>query len=342
MKTNAKTLDHMNLLRVFGISIVVLRHTFAPFTNSWSISEYYEYDMIADFIGRYISTLSMPLFVFISGYIYSYLRNSLKKYKTYKILTHKKTRRLLVPYLFFALIYDYFFLEFDSVSTYLSHLWFGSGHLWFLLMMFIMFLLFYPFENYFRKNIIHGFIIAIGLYLTVLPMHYLNMNPIAHVFKYFVYFYLGYLFYLNSSKVLTFLKGKSLLFFLIHFLLFTGYFFALKSTDNIYYQAAIDQVLLVLGILSICFVYSVLNILYTKEKDRINKYNRIIKSINVNSYYIYIFHQPILKVFFSYALIQELYIPMAVISGFLLSFILSLVTGILVLKFKAGRLLIGS
>lgn len=339
---NAKTLDHMNLLRVFGISIVVLRHTFAPFTNSWRISEFYDYNILADFTGRYISTLSMPLFVFISGYIYCYLRNSLNKYSTYRILTHKKTRRLLVPYLFFALIYNYFFLVYDSLQSYLSHLWFGSGHLWFLLMMFIMFLLFYPFERFFKRNIVKGVVIAIGLYLMVLPMHYLNLNPIAHVFKYFIYFYLGYLFYSHSTKVLGFLKGKSLLLFLIHLLLFTGYFFALKSTDNTYLSAVIDQTLLLLGLLSICFVYSSLNILYTKQKERINKYNGIIKSVNKNSYYIYIFHQPILKVFFSYALIQELFIPVAVISGFLLSFILSLVTSNLVLKSKAGRLLIGS
>ena len=231
---SAKTLNHMNLLRVFGISIVVLRHTFAPFTNSWKISEFYDYNIIADFIGRYISTLSMPLFVFISGYIYSYLRNSLKKYGTYKIVVYKKAKRLLVPYLFFALIYNYFFLEFDSIQSYLSHLWFGSGHLWFLLMMFIMFLLFYPFEKYFKNNIVYGLVIAVGLYLLVLPMHYLNLNPIAHVFKYFIYFYLGYLFYSHSLKVLDFLKGKSFILFVIHFLLFTGYFFTLKSTNNVY------------------------------------------------------------------------------------------------------------
>ena len=339
---NVKTLDHMNLLRVFGISIVVLRHTFAPFTNSWKISEFYDYNIIADFIGRYISTLSMPLFVFISGYIYSYLRNSLKKYGTYKVLTHKKIRRLLIPYLFFALIYNYFFLEFDSLKTYLIHLWFGSGHLWFLLMMFILFLLFYPFEKYFKNNIRNGFIIAIVLYMLVLPMHYLNLNPIAHVFKYFVYFYMGYLFSINSLKVLTFLKDKSIILFVIHLLIFIGYFFAIKSTSNLYITVIIDQTLLILGILSICFVYSALDVLFTKQKNLINKYNFIIKSVNTNSYYIYIFHQPILKIFFGYVFIQELYIPITVVSAFLLSFILSLIISKVLLKFKAGQLLIGS
>ncbi|MCP4971732.1 MAG: acyltransferase [Arcobacter sp.] len=339
---NAKKLDHMNLLRVFGISIVVLRHTFAPFTNSWKISEFYDYSIIADFIGRYISTLSMPLFVFISGYIYSYLRNSIKKYGTYKILITKKIRRLLIPYLFFALLYNYFFMEFDSLKTYLIHLWIGSGHLWFILMMFIMFLLFYPFEKYFKNNIVKGIIIAVVLYILVLPMHYLNLNPVAHVFKYFVYFYLGYLFSLHSQKVLTFLKDKSVILFIAHFLIFTGYFFAIKNSSGIYITAVIRQTLLILGVLSICFTYSILNTIFNNQNEIINKYASAIKTVNVNSYYIYIFHQPILKIFFGYVFVQELFLPITVVLAFLLSFNLSLIFSKLLLKLKPGRLLIGS
>ena len=67
---NVKTLDHMNLLRVFGISIVVLRHTFAPFTNSWKISEFYDY--ISDRFNRafdYIDTSSISLDNAYRGYV---------------------------------------------------------------------------------------------------------------------------------------------------------------------------------------------------------------------------------------------------------------------------------
>jgi fucose 4-O-acetylase-like acetyltransferase len=342
MSNQKSTLSNMNILRVFGISLVVLRHAFAPFTDSWSLSDLYEYNIGADFIGKYISTLSMPLFVFISGYTYSFLRNYLNKYETYSILLEKKTRRLLIPYVIFAPLYIYFFKDYANVSEFLLPLWTGSGHLWFLLMIFVLFLIFYPFEAYLKKNIITGFIIAIVCYLLVLPIHYLNLDPLAHVFKYFIFFYIGYLFKFKNKLVLKHIHKKTNLLVLVHLSLFSFYFYLLKQSDNIYYTSAVNQLLLILGIISVTFAYNIINTMLNNSFFNKILVKKSIKVINDNSYYVYIFHQPILILLYSTLFFQRLNIAIVIVLGFLISFILALCFGYIFISTKLGKKVIGS
>jgi fucose 4-O-acetylase-like acetyltransferase len=332
----------MNILRVFGISLVVLRHAFAPFTDSWNLSVLYEYNMVADFIGKYISTLSMPLFVFISGYTFSFLRNYLNKYHTYSILLEKKTRRLFLPYIVFALLYIYFFKEYSNVSEFLLPLWEGSGHLWFLLMIFILFIIFYPLESFFKKNITAGLVIAILCYFLVLPVHYLNLNPLAHVFKYFIFFYIGYLFRFKNDLILKRIHNKTALLVVIHLALFSTYFYLLKQSEDIYYTSVVNQMLLILGVISVTFAYSIINSILNHSFFNKPTVNKTVKIINDNSYYVYIFHQPILILLYSTLFFQKLHIAIVIILGFIISFVLALFFGYIFISTKIGRKLIGS
>lgn len=341
MTYKTHNLEHMNLLRTIGISIVVLRHSFGPYTKSWNI-EGYDYNFIADITGSYISTISMPLFVFISGYIFCFLRNSLSKYSTFYLLLYKKSRRLLVPYLFFAPIYIYFYLDYTDKLSFLTYLWKGSGHLWFLLMMFFLFLMFYQLENYLRVQIKKGLMICVVMYLLVLPLHYLNMPPIGLAFKYFIFFYIGYLFKDNSKEVSRFLKGKATFLFFIHLVLYIFYFYELKKTEDIIIISIINQLLLILGILSLSFIYGFLNELYEKRRTSLIKSKSLIKLINDNSYYLYIFHQPILKSFFGLLIVQKLPPTLSISFGFLVAMIISIFISHFLMKIKITKALIGN
>ncbi|WP_367179564.1 acyltransferase family protein [uncultured Winogradskyella sp.] len=331
----------MNLLRAVGITLVVLRHSFSPFRNSWDVSKYYEYNIIADFIGRYTSTISMPLFVFISGYIYFFLRNNYNKYSSFKILFEKKSRRLIVPYLILAPFYIWVFLDYNSVLSFLSHLWVGAGHLWFLLMMFVMFLLYYKFETYLCKHYVFSIILGVFLYLIVLPLNYFHLQPLGLVARYFIFFQLGNLFNKNSTVILSFLKGKVLCIFLTHLVLFVIYFCSIKFFDNKYIQFSINQVLLVLSILSLFFIYGFLNVIITKHDNLVQKIKPTISFINHNSYYLYLIHEPLLKIFFTFLFVQNLPIILAISLAFVSSMTISLILGSLLMKLKIGRELIG-
>ncbi|WP_179019476.1 acyltransferase family protein [Winogradskyella forsetii] len=337
-----KDLSHMNLLRAVGITLVVLRHSFSPFRRSWDVSKYYEYNIIADCLGKYISTISMPLFVFISGYIYYFLRNNYGKYSDYKTLFKKKSRRLIVPYLILAPIYIYFLLDYDSMLSFLSHMWTGAGHLWFLLMMFVMFLLYYKFENFLCKHYIFSILLGVFLYMLVLPLSYINLQPLALVCKYFIFFQMGNLFNKYSTEILGYLKGKVLVLFLMHLFLFGIYFYAINVFENKYVLFGISKFLLVLSILALCFIYGFLNIVTVKYVKFVSKIKPVISYINHNSYYLYLIHEPLLKVFFTFLFVQKMPIVFAISLAFILSMGISLFLGNLLMKLKIGRALIGS
>lgn len=337
-----KDLSHMNLLRAVGITLVVLRHSFSPFRRSWDVSKYYEYNIIADCLGKYISTISMPLFVFISGYIYYFLRNNYGKYSDYKTLLKKKSRRLIVPYLILAPIYIYFLLDYDSMLSFLSHMWTGAGHLWFLLMMFVMFLLYYKFENFLCKHYIFSILLGVFLYTLTLPLSYINLQPLALVSKYFIFFQLGNLFNKYSNEVLRYLEGKVLVLFLTHLILFGIYFYAINLFENKYVLFGINKFLLVLSILALCFIYGFLNIVTVKYSKFVAKIKPVISYINHNSYYLYLIHEPLLKVFFTFLFVQKMPIVFAILLAFTISMGISLILGNLLMKLKIGRALIGS
>ena len=332
----------MNLLRAVGITLVVLRHSFSPYRNSWDVSKYYKYNIIADCLGQYISTISMPLFVFISGYIYYYLRNNYGKYENYKTLFKKKSRRLIVPYLILSPIYIYFLIDYSSLKSFLFYMWSGAGHLWFLLMMFLMFIIYYKFEKYLCKHYIFSIAIGIILYLLALPLSYVNLQPLSLVCKYYIFFQVGNLFNKYSSIILIYLKGKVLYIFLLHLILFSFYFFLINFFQNKYVLFAIDKTQLVLSLLALCFIYGFLNILIVKYNSLLSKAKPIISYVNNNSYYLYLIHEPLLKVFFTFMFVQKMPIILAISLAFIISMTISLILGNLLMKLKLGRALIGS
>jgi len=119
-------IDNLGILRLFALALVVLRHSFAPFTGIWQLEIDFAENESARIIGNYISTISMPLYVFISGLLFSFLRNKLNKYQTLEILVTKKIRRLIIPYLFFAPIYIYFFMDFNNLIEFMIPFYQGA------------------------------------------------------------------------------------------------------------------------------------------------------------------------------------------------------------------------
>jgi fucose 4-O-acetylase-like acetyltransferase len=332
----------MDILMAIGISLVALRHSFSPYRRSWDVSKYYEYSMAADYVGNSISTISMPLFVFISGYIYHFLRSNYGKYSSYKILFNKKSRRLIVPYLVLAPIYIYFFLDYNSIGSYLAHLSTGSGHLWFLLMMCLMFLIHYKFENYLNNHIVVGIILGLFLYLFSTVFNYYNLQPLGRVSKFFIFFLLGNYTSRNSKSISNYLKGKVLYIFLIHLVLFSTYFFLIDSFENKYVLLAFKKSSLITSLLALALVYGFLNYVVNQFKNTLNKIRPATKLINHTSYYIYPIHQPILKVYFTFVLIQNLYPIVGVSIAFIGAMTISIILDNIIMNFKWGRVLIGA
>jgi fucose 4-O-acetylase-like acetyltransferase len=337
-RANIDSIDH---LRFLGILLVVLKHSFSPYIqNEWAISKYYVSNIILTDIGIYISEFSMPLFVFISGFIYAYLRLYLKKYPTFKILLVKKTKRLLVPYLILAPLYVYFFVDYNSVGEFFYFLIDYPGHFWFLIMLYLVFIAFYLAEEYFKTHTLKSLIIITLIFFCYPYFSYMYFEPIANLLKFLPFFFTGYVFYQKNHIIDAFLKNKFWVILLIHTILFVEYIlFSYFNTGYLFSKINHYFTLLPMGILSICLVYIIFSqVVGQKSKKR----SKIIDTVNKNSYYIYIFHQPLLMLFFKNEFIRHSHPIFVILSGFLMSVCVSLLLSEIFMNFKIGRVIIGA
>lgn len=112
---NKKNLDEVSLIRPILIVLLVLYHAFAPWCGAWSAFNGYEPNEIYWWIGKSAYSFLLPMFVFISGYIWAFQREALNKIDTFKQLAIKKFKRLYVPSLLFSIAYIAMFKNHSSL-----------------------------------------------------------------------------------------------------------------------------------------------------------------------------------------------------------------------------------
>ena len=132
MQGKENILKDLDYLKVIGILLVVIGHCTS------------------------IYTFHVPMLVFVSGSIYYYCRKNKEKYKSLKGLVSNKFKRLIVPFLTIGLFYSipikYLIGNIEkgtllnSIRDFLIGL--NTGHLWYLLMLFDIFILFYLYEKF--------------------------------------------------------------------------------------------------------------------------------------------------------------------------------------------------
>ena len=131
----------------------------------------------------------MPMFVFVSGFLFSHLL-SLGKYSTWKELVRKKAQRILLPFLVFSCFFmittgDWRPLDPIIKGTY----W----HLWFLPMLFWCFIIYYGF---YRSGLMKKLWLTIPLLILTMwgvtsPKFVPMYIGLQYIHKWFFWFYLG-------------------------------------------------------------------------------------------------------------------------------------------------------
>ena len=126
----SKRFDEISIMRVMAMIMIVAFHSLCFYNGRWSkvnaitIPIWYK-------ISYFLDVIDLNMFVFISGYLYGYLYIYRNKYRHPTEVIRIKARRLLIPYLFWgipmAIVWPW--------NTW-SKLFYGIGHLWFLLMLF--------------------------------------------------------------------------------------------------------------------------------------------------------------------------------------------------------------
>lgn len=144
-----KKLIEIDALRALCIFLLISDHSLAVFSGAWERPESIANIEAYRWLGKLAYSFMLPMWVFISGYIWGYQIYAGNKQFSLRQLIQKKGNRLFVPTIIFGLLY---IVLFDSISDLTSPkgiLLFlsGKGHLWFLPMLFWVFI----FSNFINK-----------------------------------------------------------------------------------------------------------------------------------------------------------------------------------------------
>lgn len=187
---NKNEINHITILRNISIILVILGHAGCIYAGYWSYTVVNGNSSILKFITEYIYSFHMPLFVFISGYIYIYNKEKRNKYKSFIELIINKAKRLLIPYLVSGVVFmipiQMLFNVYKDKQSFLERVVNGiliaknPAHLWYLLMLFNLFLIFYFIEKFIdMKKYIVNFII-----FFIWDIRHINLLKIKKVLKF--------------------------------------------------------------------------------------------------------------------------------------------------------------
>lgn len=196
MKTKI-ILDDVVIIRLFLILLLVIYHSFAPFTGDWYAFDEADYNNVYFWIGKTAYSFFLEMFVFISGML-----AGLAKTPFDNAFIYKKFKRLIIPSVIFSIIYFLIFYEWNFLN-FVINLITGCGHMWFLHMLFCCFIGIYIIRKF---NINIYWALSISILLVLLSNGFL-LFQIERVIYYFIYFILGYLIYYKNAKEILIKRG---------------------------------------------------------------------------------------------------------------------------------------
>lgn len=195
-----KKLNEVTWLRVYAIISLVAWHSYCAYT-AWGLAQspldiYYRY-----FFKIVAPIANMPLFTFLSGYLFCYLHEYCGKYRDFKGFLQNKVRRLLIPYLVLGFIIN--MTQIGRMHP-IDLFWGTPNHLWYCLMLFYCFIVCWIVENKIGRWL--NYILAIASFGFVLYHggQYLGKSPFGIFIPayYYSFFFLGYLAYSKRSVIL--------------------------------------------------------------------------------------------------------------------------------------------
>lgn len=278
-------IEYIDLLKGFGIVLMIIGHL--VWGNAFQLPHPHKY------LALYIYSFHMPLFFFISGYLYKCLK--------FKSFLKRKFKSLIIPYLAFGLFnlfVSYLLVNNFSIQEYFKNFlcfndeYIGVGcAIWFLTALFFVNIIFWFLENISnklgdKKNLILPilvFTVAITESLLHIKLPY-SINCSLCVLP---FFYLGTLFKQYKDRI----KFKNILSVLFLTLPLITIFLngKIEVRSNIYNNYFLFLFNALLTILGYWFIF---------EKIKVNKFTQILRCIGVNSLYYVCLNQVVRWVLF--------------------------------------------
>lgn len=331
------------ILRGIAIVGVVFYHSFSVLYSLSADNKLYNFFFKDVFMFLSLNMAMLPLFVFISGYLFSYTQK--KNYKNFSQIVSNKSKRLLFPYFFFGLLFTIFSFDgsilnvFSVVKTLIR----GADHLWFLVMLFGCFV-----TLSLVQTKIYLISVPIILYLFYFCLIGGKYEYLTKVFTYerFIIFFPWFCIGFYSNKYDTFFKQlftfeRILILFLLYLTInitawCNGYIW-FGIIDNFF--SYITQFLFILLIWGVAYIVS--------SKNEANS-TKIFNKLDSLSFGIYIFHMYLINLILRYFSRNLNFIDIGRQTGiyfsiflFLFSFVTSFYITKLVKRTRLGQTLLG-
>lgn len=279
-------LFNIDLLRVYAVLSLLIWHCFFCPNLCWRLSEQeftspFVHKILYIISALFIPDANMPLFTFISGFVFAYLL-SIGHYSDWNIFFSKKSKRLFIPWIILGTVIALTSFEADFAAIGFKYMAYGGGsHLWFLIMLFWLFLVSWIIWHYNLRWL--NYILMIVSFFAPVWLGKLEITMLpwgGHKFLlYYVHFAIGMLLFKwhNNSNI----KGWHLLVSSLFYLL------------AIFFLNVIDEDVIKTTLLSFrCIVFDLMLYYFVTwfiEKGYI-KENKSVGVISQYSFGIYVFH----------------------------------------------------
>lgn len=287
---NTQRLDWIDIAKGMGIILVVLGHTLVPQVRETGF---------AGFLWICIYNFHMPLFFFLSGYLFE---KGLLRYTEKGKFILGKLQYLILPYLIFS-VFAYLFIAFSlkipmlskilesggysavalkdailQIITYNDHI---DKHLWFVFSLFLVFLVNILIPKFMKSKPM--LIVLLGLYISKAYVHYYGI--LDYITSDLLFFSLARTAFNTQQKKSTNPIIIAVIFIITNCLY--SYFYVTQMPSGIakgvlYFIRSISSVT---GIMTVCSISK-----YLQNKAP----QKLLKMLGIYSYDIYLMHAPFL------------------------------------------------
>lgn len=293
MATQVKKIPELDIMKFYGILFVVLGHIAMMYTPLSVIPHFANMSSFMAVVKNVIYAFHMPMFIFISGCIFVFQLEVLRRKITYKSLLRSKINRLLVPFFIIGFFWVLPVMSLLGLRDPIHYaidgfiLAIDPRHLWYVLMLFWAFLLFFFLRTLCLRYGISQLWIGLFAIILYIVYQYSSMRfpyfQIGSLMNYFIWFVFGYFFIIYKTTIRLIVLGAFVLslYVIVENIFLSDYPLPSCFTKVVF---AID------GIALIYYVSKYLS----SGIVRTNLYAWIVK----NSFGIYLFHPMIIYVIY--------------------------------------------
>lgn len=335
-KSKPTELENCHFVKMVLMLLVVLCHSVSFWGGNWfqaykPSTELYSMKIISGWTGA----IHVYGFVFVSGYLFFHLRETLGKYQDFTAFIKNKTKRLIIPYCFVCVVwvipisvYFYHYSIKDIIVYYALGI--SPSQLWFLLVIFWCYVICWILFKYVKSD---ALCIAISIFLYIIGtaerQMYYDFFSLFRGLQFVSFFTCGYLIRKHTQSI-----NHKLLLIVCLCLHIALYLISLSLSIDNQLKAAYD---LLLHLVSAVFIFELLQYIAGRIKWQDNKTIRVLIHCSMP---IYLFHQQI--IYFIISVLNNKTHPVVIsVLCFILSVSVSTGIACIIRKSRTAAILIG-